>query len=30
MLFERERVEADSVIEEVEDESSPQGSIDRS
>ncbi|KAJ1527198.1 hypothetical protein ONE63_008729 [Megalurothrips usitatus] len=30
MLLERQRVEADSVIEEVEDESSPQGSIDRS
>lgn len=30
MLLERQRVEADSVIEEVDDESSPQGSIDRS
>ncbi|XP_034243359.1 trifunctional nucleotide phosphoesterase protein YfkN isoform X2 [Thrips palmi] len=30
LLLERQRAEADFVIEEVEDESSPQGSIDRS
>jgi len=29
MLVERQRIEADSVIQEVEDENTPPGSVDR-